>query len=224
MADDHLAAAFKIATPLNDNDLTAYLGYRLVRRHLHEENPGKARAALEIAKSGTSLKARAFAIYAESVILGQEERLAEEGERLIDYLELVDPDTWPPPWPEYLVFRAYATANLAHLADVVYLPRAFAHVERHLGGVPCYEDIPGNLFVALRSIAWAVAQQGDYFRAFRFLKRAAAVELSKPWEVYAACDRAELARCFEQHGWSRVELDDAERLAAEVELGGYGRR
>jgi len=216
LADDHLEDAFKIATPLGDDDLIAYLGYRLVRRHLYEENPEKARAALDIARKGTSLKSRAFALFAETVVLTQEERFVEEAQRLIDYLDLVDPNAWPPPWPEYIAFRAYAAATLAYLAGLIYIPHALPYVERHLGGIPWYDDYTPNLYVTLRSMAWAVAQQGDYFRAFRYLKRASAAA-PKGWEVYAACDRALLARCFGERGWSRVELDDAERLAAEVD-------
>jgi DNA-binding NarL/FixJ family response regulator len=37
------------------------------------------------------------------------------------------------------------------------------------------------------------------------------------WKVRAACERAFLARYFGERGWSRVELDEAERLAKEVD-------
>ncbi len=68
-----------------------------------------------------------------------------------------------------------------------------------------------------KALGWAKALQGDTFNAFRHLKHASELADTNSWKVVAACDRAYLARSFDEHRWSRIELDEAERLAEEVD-------
>jgi DNA-binding CsgD family transcriptional regulator len=211
-ADEQLDAAMQTALALKDGDLVAYVGYRLVRRHMFEENVEKARAALEFARQGSSHTSRINALCAEALILSHEERLSDHAERCVEILSLLDPKTH-----ELSGVRAYATFNLAILARELYIPEALPHIERHLQGLPWPEDYQVSLFQTLKAVAWAHALQGDYFNAFRYLKRASEFAATAPWKTVAACDRSLLARCFGERGWSRVELDEAEQLAASVD-------
>jgi len=211
-ADLRLNAALDVALKLKDGDLIAAVGYRVVRRHLHNEDPGQARAALELARKGQSRRSQLYATYAETLILPYEERVVEQAERLIEFLRLLDPNSH-----EFVDLRAWATHALACLVRELCLPQALPEIERQLAGVPWPADFAHNLFQTLKSLAWARALQGDYFNAFRHLKHASEAADTTAWKVVAACDRSYLARCFDEHRWSRVELDEAERLASSVD-------
>lgn len=212
-ADARLESALAGARATGDCDLVATVGYRLVRRYLHAEEPAAARRALVIAREGRSDDSRAYALYAETLVLPFEERIAEQANRLIEFLRLTDPTT------AHLVdLRAWATHSLAGLARELYIPHAIPEIERQLNGGEWPNDFAQNRFQALKALGWAKALQGDYFNAFRHLKSASHVALvSAAWQVVAACDRAYLARCFGEHRWSRVELHEAEELAANVD-------
>lgn len=210
-ADLRLNAALKGALKLKDGDLIAKVGYRIVRRHLLQENPKKARAGLELARNGRSRHSHIYALYAETLILPYEERVAEQADRLIEFLHLLDPNRC-----EFVDLRAWATHALACLARELYIPNALPEIERQLGGTAWPADYSQNLFQTLKGLAWAKALQGDYFNAFRHLKRASEVADTTAWKVVAACDRSYFARCFDEHRWSRVELDEAERLSSHV--------
>ena len=121
---------------------------------------------------------------------------------------------------KFFLVRSIATMRLAVLARGLYVPDAIAEIERHLDGLAWPKDFATNLFIAFLALAWAKAQQGDYFNAFRHLKRASEAAHNTAWRVVAACNRSSLARHFGERGWSRVELDEAERLAREVDWQG----
>lgn len=212
-ADLRLGAALNAARELGDRDLVATVGYRLVRRQLHAEDPVRARESLDVARAGTGPTARLYALYAETLILPFEERIADQAQKLLEFLRLSDPGK-----PEFVDLRAWATHSLAGLARELYIPHALPEIERQLSGTPWPEDFAANRFQAFKALGWATALQGDYFNAFRHLKSASQVtNVSQAWHVVAACDRAYLARCFNEHRWSRVELDEAERLAVDVD-------
>jgi DNA-binding CsgD family transcriptional regulator len=211
-ADDRLNAALAAARQAGDDDLLATVGYRFVRRHLQAADPASARAALALARQGRSAKSRIFALWAEILILPYEERVREQADRLIELLRLIDPGS-----PTLMNLRAWGTHALAMLARELYLPEAIPEIERQLGGVPWSKDFNQNLFQTLKALGWAKALQGDYFNAFRHLKRATAVADTEAWKVVAACDRSYLARCLGERGWSRQELDEAEQGASDVD-------
>jgi DNA-binding CsgD family transcriptional regulator/tetratricopeptide (TPR) repeat protein len=211
-ADARLDTSLDTALKLKDKDLVASVGYRTVRRYLHAEDPRQARASLELTRRGQSRRSRLYALYAETLILPYEERVFEQAERLIELLRLLDPNT-----NEYVDVRAWSTHTLAVLARELYIPAAIPEIDRQLHGLPWPSDFVHNLFQALKGLAWAKALQGDYFNAFRHLKQASDVAGTIAWKVVAACDRSYLARCFDEHRWSRVELDEGEQLAARVD-------
>lgn len=212
-ADLRLSAALNAASELGDRNLVAMVGYRLVRRHLHAEDPVRARESLDVARAGTGRTARVYALYAETLILPFEERIADQAQKLLEFLRLSDPGK-----TEFVDLRAWATHSLAGLARELYIPHALPEIERQLLGTPWPEDFAPNRFQAFKALGWATALQGDYFNAFRHLKSASHVAgVSQAWQVVAACDRAFLARCFNEHRWSRVELDEAERLALDLD-------
>lgn len=211
-ADARLAAALEAAEKLGDDELLTMVGYRMVRRYLIAEEPREARRALSLARKGRTRKSRVYALYAETMILPFEERVVDQAELLIELLQTLDPNSH-----EFVDLRAWGTHTLAVLARELYLPRAIPEIDRQLNGLPWPADFAPNLFQALKALGWAKALQGDYFNAFRHLKQASDVTDTTAWKVVAACDRSYLARCFGEHRWSRVELDEAEQLAARVD-------
>lgn len=211
-ADEHLRRALEEARNLEDGDLLTIVGYRAVRRHLLAENPTEARKYLDLTRSGQSATARVYAAYAETLVLPYEERVHEQGERLVELLRWLDPNR-----NEFVAIRVSSTHTLAALARELHLPAAIPEIDRQLSGTPWPEDFAPNRFQALRALGWAKALQGDYFNAFRHLKQASEATDTIAWKVVAACDRSYLARSFGEHRWSRVELDEAEQLARRVD-------
>jgi DNA-binding CsgD family transcriptional regulator len=211
-ADERLRMALDTARNLDDGDLLTTVGYRGVRRYLLAENPSEARKYLDLTRLGRSATARVYAAYAETLILPYEERVHEQAERLVELLRSLDPTK-----PDFVEIQAWATHTLAALARELYIPTAIPEIERQLAGIPWAEDFAPNLFQAVRGLGWAKALQGDYFNSFRHLKRASEVAPTTAWKVVAACDRAFLARSFGEHRWSRVELDEAEQRAMQVD-------
>jgi len=211
-ADQRLQMALDGAGKLNDPELFAAVGYRGVRRHLLAEDPSGARTYLDLMRRGRSAKARVYGAYAETLILPYEERALEQAERLTELLRTLDPRRM-----QFIEIRAWSTHTLAALARELYIPAAIPEIDRQLNGAAWPEDFTTNLFQALRGLGWAKALQGDYFNAFRHLKRASEVGKDSAWNVVAACDRSYLARSFEEYRWSRVELDEAEQLASHVD-------
>ncbi len=86
-----------------------------------------------------------------------------------------------------------------------------------IDAVPWTADTAEYHFIALRSMAWRHALDGDEFRAFRRLKDAAAAAPSTGWRVVASCDRASLADALGERRWAAQELRDADELAQAVD-------
>ena len=214
-AHERLHSALKTATLVADDDLIALVGFYFVFCYHMEEKVESARAALELANKGRSRESRIWALSAEVFVLQYEGRVFHEAERLIELLRLFDPEVH-----ELTHLRARLTQALADLARDLYVPGAVAEVERQLGGIVWPRDNADSLFNTLEDLAWSKALQGDYFNAFRLMKRASETAPTLADKVVAACDRSFLARCFGQRGWSRVELDEAEQLAAGVDWHG----
>lgn len=211
-ADRSLASALASAKELGDGELLSLVGYRYVRRYLLAEKPAEARDYLKIARSDTSHSTQVYALYAETLILPYEERVQEQALKLVELLRLLDPKSG-----KFNDLRAWATHTLAGLAREFPVPGASAEVERQLGGTPWPSDFSANLFQTLKALAWSKALRGDYFSAFRLLKAAVSVTPTEAWRVVAACDRSYLARAFGELRWSRVELEDTEELAQNVD-------
>jgi DNA-binding CsgD family transcriptional regulator len=209
-ADSRLADALKLAEKLDDRELVSEIGYRFVRRKLFEESTEKARPYLEMIRRGRSQAARLNALHAETFILGYEERVKEQAERLVELLRSVEPTSL-----EFLHHRAWATHTLSVLARELYIPQALPEIERHLAGA-WTDDYKSNRFQATKALGWTKALQGDYFNAFRHLRQASEMAPGDAWKVVAACDRAYLARCLREASWSRQELDVAEQAAEAV--------
>ena len=58
--------------------------------------------------------------------------------------------------------------------------------------------------------------EGDYFNAFRYLKKAGAIAPTPPWHAMTLLDRAYLARCVGEGLWSRSELAEAQEILESV--------
>lgn len=210
-ADAYLDSAMQTALALKDEDLIASVGYRMMRRHLHDENPREARKALAITRRYHSVKARFLALLGEACILPLEARVLEQANCLIEILRSVDLED-----PSTVTERAWATHLLSGLAWDLYIPDALPVVERQLGGALWPPDFNQDRFQSLRGLGWAKALQGDYFNAARHLKAASAFAGTTAWQAISACERARLARCVDEHRWSRAELDEAQQLAERV--------
>jgi DNA-binding CsgD family transcriptional regulator len=115
--------------------------------------------------------------------------------------------------PTYMEHRLRATQTLAALSREYYLPDAIPVVERQLSGVEWPVDFAAGLFATTRAIGLAKALQGDYFNAFRYLRRSALIAPDLAWQTMALCDRAYLAQTREQDVWFQQELSDAEEAA-----------
>jgi DNA-binding CsgD family transcriptional regulator len=217
-ADEHLSAALRMASVIEDDDLVAYVGYRLVKRYLFEDKPERARASLELTRRGRSRLSRVFTLFSDTLIMPYEERIDDQVEALIKLLRLLDPNDRG--YREFLPIRASATHELAVVAQERYIPDAVAEIERQLSGVAWPRDLAPSLLHTHKSLAWTKALQGDYFNAFRHMKRASEAAHTTAWKVVAACERSFLARYFGERGWSRVELDEAEYSASEVDWRG----
>ena len=129
------------------------------------------------------------------MILVFEERLYDQAGRLIELLRLLDPNEH-----EFLRVRSSATMRLAVLARGLYIPDAVAEIERQLDGRAWPNDFATDRYITLQALAWTKALQGDYFNAFRHLKRASEAAPNAAWKVFAACDRSFLARHFGNAG------------------------
>lgn len=211
-ADTRLDAALESARRRGDRELLAVVGCAYVVRFVHVKDSAKARRFLELARQARSRSARLHALHAEALILGCEERIDEQAHRLIELLRALVPAE-----ADFAELRASGIQQLAHLTRERAIPEAIAEIDRQLTGTTWTADQGSHLFAAHRDVGWAKALAGDYFNAGRHLKRATALASTAAQRVVAACDRAALARSLGEHRWSRVELDEAELLASDVD-------
>lgn len=212
-ADNHLDVAMKSAKALRNDDLIAGVAYRLGRRHaLTGNQPEVAREWLQLARRGQTIEAKLNALHLESWILNREARSRDQARVLMELLRSLESRD-----SGYMEHRIRATQTLAALARELYIPEAISAVERHLEMVEWPADFDIARFQTTKALAWSKALQGDYFNAFRFLKRSALAAPDAAWRTMAFCDRAYLAYVRQQELWFRQELSDAEESAALVD-------
>ncbi len=211
-ADELFDNAQRIAREVNDDTLLADISYNRAQRYLFERHTEAARELLPKVRAARAEFAQLRALHLESFILEMEGRHHDAARVLLALLARIDPHRGL-----YTEIRAWATNTLASLARELYVPQAFAEVERQLGGVDWPPDFDDRRFQTLRALGWACALRGDYFNAFRFLRLSSKKATSDAWRAIAAAERAELARCKGEPLWSRQELAEAEEYASAVD-------
>lgn len=211
-ADEYFDAADTLAKRLRDSDAAAEIAVRRGRRYAYTGDFERARECQRAAAQAQSAVTRLQALHLESFICGREGRYAQQAVYLQRVLDRIDPAD------ETLAREAaYATYSLAILARELDLPGALAVVERHLRSCIWPEELNVQRFQSLKALGWSYALRGDYFNAFRYLKKSTVFAPSKAWQTIATTDRAYLARCLSEERWSRQELSEAEDLAESVD-------
>lgn len=210
-ADEDFDLALEHAKRAKNGELLAEISYRRAIRYVLEQRGAEARRQLAEARKGRSQRAQIKAAEGESFLLASERRYGDQARVLQSLLESINPHTG-----EFLDSRAWATHTLAVLTRELYLPQAIPLVERHLEG-KWPDELAVNHFQAFKAIGWAHALRGDYFNAFRYLKRSLNVAPNQAWKAMAYADRAYLARCIGETRWARQELLDAEEFGAAVD-------
>lgn len=211
-ADQEFEAAATRAQDAKAADLCAEIAYRRAIRFVQEQRGADARKQIALARKGRSRRAQIRATEAESFLLASEARYEDQARLLINLLESLDPNS-----NEFLESRAWAAHTLAVLARELYLPQAVPLVERHLEAGDWTDELAVNRFQGVKAVGWAHALRGDYFSAFRYLKRSLTIAPGKEWRAMARADRAYLAHCNRELLWFRQELVEAEELAAQVD-------
>lgn len=211
-ADEHFDAAGKRLERSRNADALAALALARGRRYALAAEFEKAREQQRIAMHAPSHARKIEALELESSIYGLEGRYDRQAATLERMLAQIDPAD------ERLVWQtANGTSTLAVLACEVNLPGAMDAVEEKLraGAWPPHLNL--QRFRALKALGWKYALGGDYFNAFRYLRKSMAYAPSAAWQAMAALDRAYLARCLNEERWSRQELGEAEELAETVD-------
>jgi hypothetical protein len=211
-ADEEFAAATSLAKSAGDKELLAEIAYRKAVRYVQESKNADARREIALAKKAQTRQIQINAAEAESFLLASESRYEEQAKVLAGLLETLNPNS-----DEFTESRAWATHTLAALARELYIPEGLAIAERHLEAGQWTSDLAINRFQGFKAVGWAHALRGDYFSAFRFLKRSLSIAPGKAWLTIAHADRAYLAKCNAERLWARQELAEAEDLAAQVD-------
>lgn len=211
-ADEYFDSAEDLAKRLRDARIAVEIALRRGRRYAYAGDLAKARECQRTAAHAESPVARLQALHLESFICGREGRYGQQAQYLRRVLEQIDPAD-----EEMAREAAYATYSLAILARELDLPEALAVVERHLRACVWPEELNVQRFQSLKALGWSYALRGDYFNAFRYLKKSTAFAPSRAWQTIATTDRAYLARCLSEERWSRQELSEAEELAESVD-------
>ncbi len=201
-----------IAARLGDSETLAEIAYRRGRRFGYVRNVEKAREQLQFATLGRSIERKLDALQLEAFIYGLEGRYALQAATLVRLLDQIDPGD-----ERFTLAAAYATYTLAALARELDLPDALPVLERLLQSANWPADLNVQRFQSLKALGWSYALRGDYFNAFRYLKKSVACAPSSAWYAIATTDRAYLARCLNEERWSRQELDEAEEVAETVD-------
>lgn len=211
-ADEDFAEALALAKAPALRELRAEIAYRRAVRYVQSGNAPEARKQLLEARNSSSKRAQINAMEGESFLLGAERRYTEQARVLIKTLEDMDPHG-----DEFVESRAWAAHTLAVLTRELFIPEAVPLVERHLEAGSWPPDLAVNRFQGFKAVGWAHALRGDYFNAFRYLKRSLSVAPDTSWRAIALADRAHLAECIGERRWARQELLEAEQDAAEVD-------
>ncbi|MBV9270405.1 MAG: hypothetical protein JO165_04880 [Candidatus Eremiobacteraeota bacterium] len=209
VADEHFEAARAAAG--SDRDLAAQTAYRQGRRFVATDQPELARQFLQAARDGSSKRSQLEALQLESHVLEAEENYRDQARILMLLLEQIDLLQ-----NEFVDIAAYGVWALSALACELFLPGAVELCELHLQA-EWPPDLRIQRFQAFKSVAWAKALSGDYFNAFRYLRRSEQNAPTKTWHVIALLDRACVARCVKEQRWSRQDLAEAEDLAERVD-------
>lgn len=211
-ADEYFDSAHAAAQHVRDADALAEIAYRRGRRYAYSGDLGLAREQLQLAMRAKSTRQKVQALQLEGHLFGLEGRYTLQAASLQRALDQIDPAD------ENLVREAaYATYTLALLARELDLPQALPLVERHLRACTWPAELNVQRFQSLKALGWSHALRGDYFNAFRYLKKSMAFAPSTAWQAIATTDRAYLARCLNEERWSRQELGEAEELAEGVD-------
>lgn len=211
-ADEFFDEAESLARAKRDRELQSEIAYHRARRYLVEGKIENARAMLAVAQKARAPILRLRARYLESSIFACEGRYRKQADVLLDLLRKMELQSG-----DAIEIRARATQTLGALAREMHVPGALAAVDAQLAGTPWPEDFAVQRFRALEAVGWCHALIGDYFNAFRYLKRSGEQAVGEPWRTVAACDRAYLARCNGEPLWSQQELAEAEDYASQID-------
>ncbi len=211
-ADEYFEVAHALASRLGDLDALAEIAMRRGRRYAYAGELARAREQQQLALRSSTRAGKVEAQHFESFLYGLEGRYALQASGLVRLLEEMDPAD-----EDLALHAAYATYTLAILARELDLPQALPVIERHLRGCAWPADLNVQRFQSLKALGWSYALRGDYFNAFRYLKKSMAFAPSPAWQTIATADRAYLARCLNEERWARQELSEAEELAEAVD-------
>lgn len=211
-ADEYFDSAQALAQRLRDADALAEIACRRGRRYAYSGDLDRSREQLHLAMRGQSTLRAVQALQLEGHLFGLEGRYALQAASLRRALDQIDPAD-----EDLAREAAYATYTLALLARELFLPQALPLVERHLRACVWPAELNVQRFQSLKALGWSHALRGDYFNAFRYLKKSMAYAPSTAWQAIATIDRAYLARCLNEERWSRQELGEAEELADGVD-------
>lgn len=208
-AAESFGAALRMAKALPA--LRDEITYWRARDWLIQGQADEAARTAEDLGSNTAEYARIRSMHLQSAILRSRGRHREEALALIEVLEAIERT----PKPD-IELRSWATHTLAALTRELHIPQARRIVESNIEK-PWPEYFAENHFQSVKAFAWTCALSGDYFNAFRYLKRAAELARGDAWATLALLDRAYLAKCLGEVRWSRQELAEAELRGRDVD-------
>ncbi len=138
--------------------------------------------------------------------------ISQQAAILLEVIDMLDRSRVP-----QIQHVAHVVSQIASLARELQSEALRDAALARIDVVPWTSDTAEYHFIALRSMAWRHALDGDEFRAFRRLKEAATAAPSSGWRVVASCDRASLANALGEWRWGAQELRDADELAQAVD-------
>jgi len=212
ISDDHFEKARRIAAQSKDMLLLAEILYRRGRCRLMRGRIVEAKADLRVLLNTPGERAAIWSLHLESFIQSHEEQYHDQLHTLVKLLEVLDAS-----FTADIEMWAWATHTVGGLCRELYIPDAVSFLERQISRNRWPEDLAVNHFQAVKALGWCRALQGDYFNAFRHLKIASQVAPTDAWRAIATIDRAHIARCINEHRWSRQELAEAEALCDKVD-------
>jgi DNA-binding CsgD family transcriptional regulator len=186
----------------------AALAYQVARRYMLEGRLADARRSAGEMSCDKSLGTRIKAECLESFILSQEERYAEEAERVIRALKLIGKRRH-----DHLEEWFHAVQNLALLGRELSCPEAVELARTEVGeDIAWPVDFAAQRFQALKAVGWSCALRGDLLGCFRYLRAAERTRPSIAFEAIVLLDRAYFARIVGETNWAMNEVAKAETL------------
>ncbi|HEV3154434.1 MAG TPA: LuxR C-terminal-related transcriptional regulator [Candidatus Baltobacteraceae bacterium] len=107
---------------------------------------------------------------------------------------------------------AWGVHALATLVRDIDMPEGFALAQEVEATLPWTADLAIQRFRTARALAWCLALQGEYIRAFRKLKEAASFTNDPADQVLVHLDRAHVSFISGQEIVARAELSEADDL------------